>query len=64
MPDEIQHDGCWNCGTLDEPVLKSHTVYNVTGRKGEAKLPESVATCSQPECVAIDKIDYRERGKR
>jgi hypothetical protein len=64
MEPQPQHDGCWNCGDEAEPILSSHTVYNVVDKNGAPKMPESIATCSKPACMAVDKIDYAERRKR
>jgi hypothetical protein len=60
--DRPQHDGCWNCGTLDEPILTSKAIYNVTLRSGKPGAPYSIALCSAAPCQAVDHIDFRERA--
>jgi hypothetical protein len=52
MP-EVKHDGCYDCGTMKHPVLKSVTATR-TNPKGKAET-KSIALC--PPCYDKEKVN-------
>ena len=57
---EVKHGGCFFCGSLKEPILKS-VVKHVIHRNGREDHAQAVALCSV--CVGAPVIDLRAQPK-